>query len=204
MSSTLVRAKIVKGLGSGSVRRPGGFNPENTGCGMDKIAALNYQRGCLVNPVESIPSVCYSQEEELELKGGDSGDWTLVPEKDDLSKSESLRNTEPPTTRSEASEEGPETPGGCWARGPLRFFPSPKSHHPQPCSRAPPDTQGSEVKSLSRVRLFSTPWTVAHQAPPSMGFSRQQYWNGLPFHSPGDLPNPGIEPRSPALQADTL
>ena len=122
MSSTLVRAKIVKGLGSGSVRRPGGFNPENTGCGMDKIAALNYQRGCLVNPVESIPSVCYSQEEELELKGGDSGDWTLVPEKDDLSKSESLRNTEPPTTRSEASEEGPETPGGCWARGPLRFF----------------------------------------------------------------------------------
>ena len=49
-----------------------------------------------------------------------------------------------------------------------------------------------------------TPWTVAHQAPPSMEFSRQEYWSGLPFPSPGDLPNPGIEPRSPALWADTL
>ena len=46
--------------------------------------------------------------------------------------------------------------------------------------------------------------TVAHQAPPSMGFSRQEYWSWLPFPSPGDLPNPGIEPGSPALQADTL
>ena len=53
------------------------------------------------------------------------------------------------------------------------------------------------VKSLSRVRLFVTPWTVAHQAPPSMEFSRQEYWSGLPFPSPGDLPNPGIKPRSP-------
>ena len=60
------------------------------------------------------------------------------------------------------------------------------------------------MKSLSRVRLFATPWTVAHQAPPSMGFSRQEYWSGLPFPSPGDLPDPGIEPRSPALQADAL
>ena len=49
-----------------------------------------------------------------------------------------------------------------------------------------------------------TPWTVAYQAPPSMGFFRQEYWNGLPFPSPGDLPNPGTEPRSPTLQADTL
>ena len=49
-----------------------------------------------------------------------------------------------------------------------------------------------------------TPWTVADQALPSMGFSRQEYWSGLPFPSPGDLPNPGIEPRSPALQADSL
>ena len=48
------------------------------------------------------------------------------------------------------------------------------------------------------------PHTVAHQAPLSMRFSRQGYWNGLPFPSPGDLPNPGIEPRSPALQADSL
>ena len=60
------------------------------------------------------------------------------------------------------------------------------------------------MKSLSRVRLFATPWTVTHQAPLSMGFSRQEYWNDLPFPSPGNLPNPGIEPRSPALQADAL
>ena len=60
------------------------------------------------------------------------------------------------------------------------------------------------VKSLSRVRLFVTLWTVAHQAPPSLGFSRQEYWSGLPFPSPGELPDPGIEPRSPALQADAL
>ena len=52
--------------------------------------------------------------------------------------------------------------------------------------------------------LFVTPRTVAHQAPPSMGFSRQEYWSGFPFLSPGDLPDPGIEPRSPALQADAL
>ena len=63
---------------------------------------------------------------------------------------------------------------------------------------------GSKVKSLSHVRLFATPWTVAYQASQSMGFSRQEYWSGLPFPSPGDLPNPGIEPRSPALQADAL
>ena len=55
------------------------------------------------------------------------------------------------------------------------------------------------MKSLSRVRLFATPWTVAYQAPPSMGFSRQEYWSGLPFASPGDLPHPGIETWSPAL-----
>ena len=61
-----------------------------------------------------------------------------------------------------------------------------------------------KVKSLSRVQLFSTPWTVGHQAPPSMGFPRQEYWSGLPFPSPGDLPDPGIEPRSPTLQADAL
>ena len=61
-----------------------------------------------------------------------------------------------------------------------------------------------KVKSLSHVWLFATPWTVAYQAPPSMGFSRQEYWNGLPFLSPGDLPDPGIEPRSPTFQADAL
>ena len=61
-----------------------------------------------------------------------------------------------------------------------------------------------KVKSLNRVRLFSNPWAVAYQAPPSMGFSRQEYQSGVPLPSPGDLPNPGIEPRSPALQADAL
>ena len=60
------------------------------------------------------------------------------------------------------------------------------------------------VKSLSRVRLFATLWTVTYRAPPSVGFSRQEYWSGLPFPSPGDLPDPGIEPGSPALQADAL
>ena len=61
-----------------------------------------------------------------------------------------------------------------------------------------------KVKSLSRVPSFATPWTVACQAPPSMGFPRQEYWSGLPFPSPRDFPDPGIEPRSPALQADSL
>ena len=62
----------------------------------------------------------------------------------------------------------------------------------------------AQVKSLSRIRLFVTPWTVAYHDPPSMGFSRQEYWSGLPLPSPGYLPNPGIKPRSPALQADAL
>ena len=57
---------------------------------------------------------------------------------------------------------------------------------------------------LSHVRLFATLWTVAHQAPPSMEFSRQEYWSGLPFPSPGYFLDPGIKPRSPALQADAL
>ena len=61
-----------------------------------------------------------------------------------------------------------------------------------------------EVKWLSRVRLFATLWTVAHQGPPSMGFSRQEYWSELPFPSPGDLPDPWIKLSSPTLQADAL
>ena len=61
-----------------------------------------------------------------------------------------------------------------------------------------------KVKLLSHVRLFVTPWTVAHQAPSSMEFSRQEYWSRLPFSSPGVLPDSGIEPRSPTLQADAL
>ena len=62
----------------------------------------------------------------------------------------------------------------------------------------------THAQSLSRVRLLAAPWTVAHQAPLSLGFSRQKYWSGLPFPSPGDLPDPGIEPGSPALQAGSL
>ena len=54
---------------------------------------------------------------------------------------------------------------------------------------------------LSHVHLFATQWTVAHQAPLSMGFSRQEYWSGLPFPPPGDLPNPGMEPMPPASPA---
>ena len=60
------------------------------------------------------------------------------------------------------------------------------------------------MKLLSRVQLFMTPWTVGHQAPVSMGFPRQEHWSGLPFPSPGDLLDPGIEPGSPALQAEAL
>ena len=58
-----------------------------------------------------------------------------------------------------------------------------------------------KVESPSRVRLFATPWTVAYEAPLSMGFPRQEYWSGLPFPPPGDLPESGLKPRSPALLA---
>ena len=61
-----------------------------------------------------------------------------------------------------------------------------------------------KVKSLSCVRLFGTPWTVAYQASLSIEFSRQEYWSGLSFPSPGDLPDPGIKPGYPALQTDSL
>ena len=61
-----------------------------------------------------------------------------------------------------------------------------------------------KVKPLSRVRLFATPWTVVYLASPSMGFSRPEYWSGLPLPSLGDLPKPGIEPKSPALRADSI
>ena len=61
-----------------------------------------------------------------------------------------------------------------------------------------------KMKSLSLVWLFATPWTIVYETPPSMEFSEQENWSGLPFPSPGDLPNPGIEPVSPALQADAF
>ena len=66
----------------------------------------------------------------------------------------------------------------------------------------PPKTICDKVKLLSRVQLFVTPWTVAYQAPPSIKFSREEYWSGLPF--PGDLPDPGIEPGSPTLWTGSL
>ena len=65
-------------------------------------------------------------------------------------------------------------------------------------------SQSKKVKLLSRVQLFATPWTVAYHTPLSMGFSRQEYWSGLPRPFAEDLPNPGIEPGSLALQADAL
>ena len=60
------------------------------------------------------------------------------------------------------------------------------------------------VSRFNHVQLFACPWTVAGQAPLSIGFSSQEHWSGLPFPSPGYLPNPGIKPRFPALQADSL
>ena len=87
------------------------------------------------------------------------------------------------------------------------FIPIPKKGNAKECSNyctIALISHTSKVKLLSHVQLFATLWTVAYQAPPSMEFSRQEYWNGLPFPSPGDLPSPGIEPGSPALQADSL
>ena len=66
----------------------------------------------------------------------------------------------------------------------------------------PPEARNNSVLYMLNVYFHLsvvTPWTVAYQAPPSVGFSRKEYWSGLPFPSPGDLPNPGIEPRFPAL-----
>ena len=70
----------------------------------------------------------------------------------------------------------------------------------QRCYLASTVSGGLVAKSCPTL---ATPWTVAHQAPLSMGFSRLEYWNGLPFTSPEDLPDPGIKPRSPTLQADS-
>ena len=77
------------------------------------------------------------------------------------------------------------------------------------CSKNCRETAGAKMsESESEVAQLCPTlcdlWTVAHKAPPSMGFSRQEYWSGLPFPSPGDLPDPGVEPRSPTLQADAL
>ena len=90
----------------------------------------------------------------------------------------------------------------------FRRFPDPWSNSWSPSLQA--DSLPSELgwwwwfSHLSCVRLLQPPWTAGCQAPPSLGFSRQEYLNGLPFPSPGDLPNLGIEPGSPASQADSL
>ena len=60
------------------------------------------------------------------------------------------------------------------------------------------------LSRFSHVQLFGFLWTISHQTPLPMGFSKQEYWSGLPLASPGNLPDPGIEPRSPSLQADAL
>ena len=90
------------------------------------------------------------------------------------------------------------------SKGLSRVFSSATIRKHQFFSTQPSLWRNTKVKLLSCVRLFASPWTVAHQAPPSIGFSRQEYWRGLPFPSPGDLPNPGIEPGSPALEADAF
>ena len=93
---------------------------------------------------------------------------------------------------------------------PSLWFPCSLAHPFQPIPQTQPvffkNSRIVKVKvmSLSRVRLFVTPWAVACQAPLSTGFSKQEYWSGLPVPSPGDLPDPGIEPKSPTLQADSL
>ena len=95
----------------------------------------------------------------------------------------------------------------CTTCSPAKNFILPLKHHlfhwqTNIISMTESGSKFEKVKSLSRVRLFATPWTAAYQAPPSVRFSRQEYWSGLPFPPPGDLPHPGIEPislASPAL-----
>ena len=90
----------------------------------------------------------------------------------------------------------------------LLLFPFPGFLHSHPLSKKHTllsiHVVKVKVKSLSHVLLLATPWTVAYQTPLSMGFSRQKYWSGLPFPFPEDLPNPGIKPGSPTLQAEAL
>ena len=87
-----------------------------------------------------------------------------------------------------------------WIEKPGKDLQNPVHHHPWFSTH---HHRGSGRRSVVSDSL-QPPWIVAHQAPLSMGFSKQEYWSGLPVPSPGDHPNPGIEPRSPALQADSL
>ena len=92
--------------------------------------------------------------------------------------------------------------GGCWGGG----HPSPPHSETVSFSSGPCECCmcACMLSCFSRVQFLATPWTIAHQAPLSLGFSRQEYWSGLPCPPLGDLPNPGIKPTSPALQADSL
>ena len=87
---------------------------------------------------------------------------------------------------------GPVVKTPCFQCKQLKFNPCSENYVPHALGCV-------HAHSLSHVRLFATPWTVAQQAPLSMEFPRQEYWSGLPFPSPGNLPDPGIEPASPAL-----
>ena len=101
----------------------------------------------------------------------------------------SLSNTNPALVLS--CKQDPWVASGGWSILLLHLL----IRSPQPCA----SVFRFAVELLSHVRLFVTPWTITRQAPPSMGFPRQEYWSGLPFPSPGDLPDPGIEPTSPAV-----
>ena len=102
------------------------------------------------------------------------------------------------------AQGGEEDRGGC-LRGGRRARSSIGGHLvPQTRVLSGPGTEGSGGLVAKSYPTLATPWTTALQAPLSMGFSRQEYWTGLPFPSPGDLPHPGTEPGSPALQADSL
>ena len=97
------------------------------------------------------------------------------------------------------------TTGGCLLLINYSFSNRTEIHWPIPNDKRTNHLSWSlKVKPLSRIQLFVTLWTVAYQAPPSMEFSRQEYWSGLPFPFPGDLPDPGLEPGFPSLQADAL
>ena len=114
--------------------------------------------------------------------------------------SDSLQHTRPPCPSPTPGVHSNSRPSSQWCHPAISSSVVPFSS----CPQSLPASESMKVKSLSRVWLFASPWTVAYQAPPSMGFSRQECWSGLPFPSPGHLPNPGIEPGSPAFQADAL
>ena len=110
----------------------------------------------------------------------------------------------PCLTWSDVGPTGPDSSTACpLASGVTSARPCPRTSALPATAAQPPAPATSESRSV-RVSLFVTRWTVAYLAPLSMGFSRQEYWRGSLFPCPGDLPNPGIESQSPALQTDSL